>query len=492
MATAIRRTALSPFESLQQQLLDEDPYDGGGQQTTNQQTATRQAQQFAQEPFFQAEAPQTRQEFGSYQTPGYQVPNDPYAGMTGTTGQGLAPTTSQPPPSLSTRPGWGGLQPGVNYTPIEPYTYETIVYGPNGEQTPTTYTVVGWRTGPTGTSFQPVYDWEVAGYGGSGGTGFQPTPTSGAPQQTFQSLVASLPPTVQSLQSIFPTIQQMYPGAQLQGGDIWFPGIGWVDVLQNAAQGGTGWQWLPDAQSGGGGGGTLGAAPLPGSGGQFFDQQSRSLNFGAQPTYQTYQFSPRSVAPTGDLTSLASRLVGQLGDQAGQLWNMAPVDTTAQRAQAQDFYTQAAEDARTMSRERSAQQGIQGGIPQARLASIDDALGANLGRAYGNIEMGAEQQDFANYLAAQQALGGAAGQAGALGGQLFGQDLASGQFDFQQQLAQAAENRGGFDANLAAQLGLGGLNLQQLLGLENLNMQQTGLQQQALRDWYNYVVESMR
>ena len=43
MATAIRRTALSPFESLQQQLLDEDPYDGGGQQTTNQQTATRQA-----------------------------------------------------------------------------------------------------------------------------------------------------------------------------------------------------------------------------------------------------------------------------------------------------------------------------------------------------------------------------------------------------------------------------------------------------------------
>ena len=81
MATAIRRTALSPFESLQQQLLDEDPYDGGGQQTTNQQTATRQAQQFAQEPFFQAEAPQTRQDTGSYQTPGYQVPNDPYAAV---------------------------------------------------------------------------------------------------------------------------------------------------------------------------------------------------------------------------------------------------------------------------------------------------------------------------------------------------------------------------------------------------------------------------
>jgi len=486
MATATRRTGTTDFYNLFNAEPASDPTQGA-QQFSNSQPQTKQAQQIAQPAQGDSGLPTMNgspepSPLSKYVAPGYQTPSEPSGPPTGgqpTTGQGIneqqqitstVPAGSLPYPWMRTQEFRDQNGNGIDdrddwwysLTPEQQRWYtNTPVEQQFGQQPP-------GMTGP------------------AGGTG--------DPRTVFQQMIGGLPPTVQSLQQIFPQIAAAFPGAQLQGGDIWFPGIGWVDVLQSASTGGTGWQWLPDsANTGAGGGGdfqSLLQGMLGGGGG--FNQQSRALNFGPTPQYQTYQFTPRSVSPTGDLTTLASRLVGQQADQAGQLWNMAPVDTTAQRAQAQDFYTRAAQDARTLSRERSAAQGIQGGIPQARLNTIDDALASNLGSAYGNIEIAGEQQDFANRLAAQQALAQAAGQAGGLGGQLFGQDLASGQFDFMQQQAQAGENRAGFDANLAAQLGLGGLNLQQLLGLEGLNLQQTALQQQGQRDWWQILMDSMR
>jgi hypothetical protein len=69
------------------------------------------------------------------------------------------------------------------------------------------------------------------------------------PKYTVGRILSQYPPTVAGLSQSLPEIQRAYPGATFDGKDkIMIPGVGTIDVLQNASQGGTAWQWndLPE------------------------------------------------------------------------------------------------------------------------------------------------------------------------------------------------------------------------------------------------------
>lgn len=77
------------------------------------------------------------------------------------------------------------------------------------------------------------------------------------PKYVVGRIVAKYPHTPDGLKQALPQIQAAYPGAQITGskGDkLSIPGVGLVDVVQAAGEGGKAWQWLPV-----GGGGTTNA-----------------------------------------------------------------------------------------------------------------------------------------------------------------------------------------------------------------------------------------
>ena len=64
------------------------------------------------------------------------------------------------------------------------------------------------------------------------------------PKYGVGRILAQYPPTTAGLAQAWPDIQRAYPGATFDGKDkIMIPGVGTIDVLVGASQGGSAWQW---------------------------------------------------------------------------------------------------------------------------------------------------------------------------------------------------------------------------------------------------------
>lgn len=86
-------------------------------------------------------------------------------------------------------------------------------------------------------------------------------PNHQTPKYGVGRILSNFPPTVDGLKAAMADIEKAYPGTTFNGKDrINIPGVGEVDVLEGASQGGKAWRW--GADDGGGGGG--GAVPTAG------------------------------------------------------------------------------------------------------------------------------------------------------------------------------------------------------------------------------------
>lgn len=65
---------------------------------------------------------------------------------------------------------------------------------------------------------------------------------TGNPRQDWMSLVQGLPATTQSIQSVFPTFAEWYPGSTFEKADVKGP-WGWADTIGNLDSGNGHWQW---------------------------------------------------------------------------------------------------------------------------------------------------------------------------------------------------------------------------------------------------------
>jgi len=79
-------------------------------------------------------------------------------------------------------------------------------------------------------------------------------PSRTSPKYVIGRILAKYPPTVQGLQQAQAELQQAFPGLSFNGKDtLTIPGAGdagqalTIDVLQNAGNGGTAWQWIDQA-----------------------------------------------------------------------------------------------------------------------------------------------------------------------------------------------------------------------------------------------------
>lgn len=83
-------------------------------------------------------------------------------------------------------------------------------------------------------------------------------PTHQTPKYGVGRILSNFPPTVDGLKAAMPDIEKAYPGTTFNGKDrITIPGVGEVDVLQGASQGGVAWRWGADDGGGQGGGGAV-------------------------------------------------------------------------------------------------------------------------------------------------------------------------------------------------------------------------------------------
>lgn len=65
------------------------------------------------------------------------------------------------------------------------------------------------------------------------------------PKYGVGRILSNYAPTVQGLSQAITEIQRAYPGATFNGKDkLTIPGVGTIDVLQGASQGGKAWQWM--------------------------------------------------------------------------------------------------------------------------------------------------------------------------------------------------------------------------------------------------------
>jgi len=88
-------------------------------------------------------------------------------------------------------------------------------------------------------------------------------PLHQTPKYAVGRILSQFPTSIAGLTSAFAQIKQAYPGATYDGKDkITIPGVGTIDVLVGASQGGTGWAWQDSAAAQGQGAGSVGPAGL--------------------------------------------------------------------------------------------------------------------------------------------------------------------------------------------------------------------------------------
>ena len=81
------------------------------------------------------------------------------------------------------------------------------------------------------------------------------------PKYAVGRILSQFPPTVQGLAQAAEQVAAAYPGATFNGKDkLTIPGVGEIDVLKGAGNGGEAWQWLPADEGG--------AAPAKGGSGE--------------------------------------------------------------------------------------------------------------------------------------------------------------------------------------------------------------------------------
>jgi hypothetical protein len=72
-------------------------------------------------------------------------------------------------------------------------------------------------------------------------------PNHQTPKYGVGRILSTFPPTVEGLKAAMPDIERAYPGTTFNGKDkITVPGVGPVDVLEAAGQGGKAWRWGAD------------------------------------------------------------------------------------------------------------------------------------------------------------------------------------------------------------------------------------------------------
>lgn len=224
-------------------------------------------------------------------------------------GGGLPP--SGPPPDDS--PDW--YWDGSAWTKLEtPNPWPQQPGGPNGPPPVTTPgTSTPYPTAPPPTAAAP-----------GAPAGWDATKWANQAHQTDKykagRILAKYPPTAEGLKQAIPELQAAYPGLTFNGKDtIEIPGLGPIDVLQNAAGGGVAWQWIDknwEAKNGGNMGvpPVAPVAPYQGAGGGFGGgggstgggtptdwsmPKGSDYQFGGVPGYSGgYQSSAFSVPPS--------------------------------------------------------------------------------------------------------------------------------------------------------------------------------------------------
>lgn len=155
---------------------------------------------------------------------------------------------------------------------------------------------------PSGPGFQPVNAPDVhrqvtgdpAAAASRSANGYNPptqTPgrtRTGNPQTDFMALVNGMAPNRASLESVFPTFSEWYPGSTFENADIRGPWTNnWVDTIGNAdsTTQPAHWQWLTGSGGGAGAGGGLQSGYSP----QFSDPLTRQYEQLLQTQTRLYQ-----------------------------------------------------------------------------------------------------------------------------------------------------------------------------------------------------------
>ena len=69
------------------------------------------------------------------------------------------------------------------------------------------------------------------------------------PKYAVGRILSGFPPTVDGLAQAAEQVAKAYPGATFNGKDkLSIPGVGTIDVLKGASQGGEAWQWMPEGE----------------------------------------------------------------------------------------------------------------------------------------------------------------------------------------------------------------------------------------------------
>lgn len=151
-----------------------------------------------------------------------------------------------PPPDDSGDWEWDGSawvrrrDPGQPPPPPGPGTG-----GPPGGSNPGTPTPPGGSGGGSSSGFPPVPPgWDPVKWN---------DPNHKTPKYVVGRILAKYPPTLAGLKQAQAELQAEFPGMTYNGKDkITIPGLGEIDVLQGASNGGVAWQWIDEANAGNG------------------------------------------------------------------------------------------------------------------------------------------------------------------------------------------------------------------------------------------------
>jgi hypothetical protein len=214
--------------------------------------------------------------------------------------------------------------------------------------------------------------------------------------------------------------------------------------------------------TGGGGGGS--DYTFTGGGGMESEFSPTNFNFstgyqtysGGTPTVKSGNRGYGTVPVENNMTQLAQQLVAKLAAQA-------PTDTTGMKENQKETLLALKGQATDEMQQSAASRGVSGGWVGEQEAQIGDDFRGDLTNAYRDIDIAAQQQDFARLLQSASAATG-------LGGQLFNENLANQQLGLQSALGFGGLDMQKYGLDIQKALGFGNLNLNRDLGLGDLSL----------------------
>ena len=163
-------------------------------------------------------------------------------------GQAPQPVTPEPAPVFQ--------QPQTSQ-PTDLRTQPVPYRPPQGTPAPTPYTPTPGPaipvSNPTAPSSMNTDGYAAPAYipkgAGAAMSGWDATKWGNVAHQTPKygvgRILSNYAPTVEGLSQAMADIQRAYPGSTFNGKDkVTIPGVGTIDVLQGASQGGSAWQWM--------------------------------------------------------------------------------------------------------------------------------------------------------------------------------------------------------------------------------------------------------